>query len=181
MRRLRGLVGPLMFVAAIALVANGPWADAGAQDGMPTSAGHPLVGAWAAVFGDDVGGGLFLVTFADEGTVVVTDTDGDRGIGSWAVTGPGSATVTYVFLGANDAGRLDVSVVLRAAVEVDAAGGAFTAETSYTFVAPDGTVGDTGLLMARGVRIAVEGPTATGNPLAGFPTVSGQAAATPVP
>ena len=182
MRRLRRFVAIVAFVAVVVVLAKGPGPHSAAQDGTPAAAaGHPLVGSWAAVFGGDVAGGLFLAAFSGDGTVVVTDFDGDHGVGSWAATGPRSATVTYVFLGANDAGLLDGSVAIRAAVEVDPAGGAFMGETSYTFVAPDGAVGDTGLLVTRGVRLPVEGLAATGNPLAGFPTLGDGGAGTPMP
>ena len=137
-------------------------------------AGHPLVGTWAVVEDGDPAAAPGLVAFAAEGVVVVVSPDGRTALGTWAATGPRTAVATWVYLGEIEVG-IPGSGVVRVAVEVAAAGDALAAAYGLTAVTAGGAAAEASEGTVRGRRLPVEGPGATGRPLAGFP------AATPAP
>ncbi len=139
-----------------------------AQDAEPADlAGHPLVGAWVVDTNVDAD--------ADAPEIGIFTADGTAfGLGAsrwvsgaWeaADDATGAATLVGVF-DANGGGY----VVLRGPHQVDADGNAWTCPCTFTVVAPDGTVLDSGMATARGVRIPVETVDAAGMPLPGFPS-----------
>ena len=160
-----------------------------AQEGTPAAtAGHPLVGAWVIdTSAEDPAGPQEatvppdVTVFTDEGTVIDGTPFGETGVGAWEATSPRAAALTFVVpIQEEDfAGH----VIIRATLEVDAAGETFSGPYSYTIVAADGTVVDAGRDMARGTRITVEPVEAEGTPLAAIPTWMPEAAGagTPTP
>ena len=61
-------------------------------------------------------------------------------------------------------------VVVRGPHQVDATGNDWTCPCTFTVVAPDGTVLDSGTATAHATRLPIESVDAKGMPLAGFPT-----------
>lgn len=187
MRRLAVLLAESTIVLLGFTVAGFP--PATAQDGTPVAtAGHPLVGAWIVDTNAEDPAGPQEATvppdvavFTDEGTIIDGTPFGDTGVGTWEATSPRAAALTFVipFQEEDFAG----SVIIRATLELDAAGETFSGPYSYTVVAADGTVVDAGRDMARGTRITVEPVEAEGTPLAAMPTWMPEATAmgTPTP
>ena len=146
-----------------------------AQEATPAAmrtAEHPVVGAWRW---NNAPEDLLPYTYAivhDGGTY--HEVAGDAtGIGVWQATGERTAEIGYLFQdldptsGAFEPG----TVILRAAVEVNAAGDAATVTYSVEARAPDGTVafavdGLEGTL----TRITLESLAFPGTPVAATPT-----------
>lgn len=167
MHRLGFAIATVAVVGGLAAVAGGD-PGASAQDaGSADLAGHPLVGTWIVDTNVD--------SDADAPEIGIFTADGSvfglgaaRWVsGSWeaADDATGAATMVGVF-DANGGGY----VVLRGPHQVDAAGNAWTCPCTFTVVAPDGTVLDSGMATAHAVRLPVEPVDAAGMPLAGFPT-----------
>jgi hypothetical protein len=151
-------------------------------------AGHPLVGAWVIDVSAEAPGqpqeatvAPNVTVFTDEGIVLNAAPGAGTDVGAWEATGPRTAALTFVGLIQEEG--FAGSVVIRATVEVDAAGETFSGPYSYTVVAADGTVADAGRDTSRGVRIPVEPVEAEGTPPAAVPTWTPEtpAAATPAP
>jgi hypothetical protein len=164
MRRFSFLAVLALALVALAVVGRSP--GTAAQDGTPAAglAGHPLVGTWI-VSGPDVTPAI--ATFGADGIVVDVEID-TTFAGTWEVTGPQTAATT--FGGFYVDSGFGASVIIRATIEVDATGDAFTADYSYTAVGADGTVLDSGTGTVTGTRMGVEPVEAAGTPLAGMPT-----------
>lgn len=132
-------------------------------------ADHPLVGAWMVDTNVD--------TDTDSPEIGIFHSDGSvfglgasRWVsGAWeaADNTTGLATMAGVFE-ANGGGY----VVLRGPHAVDETGDGWTCACTFTVVAPDGTVLDSGQATAHGTRLPVEPVDAMGMSLAGFPTWS---------
>jgi hypothetical protein len=181
----------LLVVSAIVFLgfAVEDFAPTTAQEATPVAtADHPIVGAWIIdTSAEDPAGPQEatvppdVTVFTDEGTVIDSTPYGETGVGAWEATGPRAAALTFVIpIQEEDfAGH----VIIRATLELDAAGETFSGPYSYTIVASDGTVVDAGRDMARGTRITVEPVEAEGTPLAAIPTwmPEATAAGTPTP
>ena len=186
MRRVSVLVS-LLAVALVAWVALGRGGATVAQDGTPSvggaqgrgssaaqdgtpaaGAGHPLVGTWFVdAFPDDPTNPPDLSVYTADGGVI--DISGGQAAGgAWEATGPRTAAVTFVFV--DDTEDFAGTFTIRATVEVDAAGETFAGPYSFTVVAADGTVLDSGEGTARATRLAVEPVEAAGTPVAAVPT-----------
>jgi hypothetical protein len=160
-------------------------AHVAAQDATPAAmAGHPLIGTWIVDRNpaDPSEMPTTNVFTADGG--LIDPSVGAAGV--WAATGPDTADFTLIAIFAEGRPAIGVEVgggsyfLVRGSVVVDAGGDTATTTVSQTHVAPDGTVLDQ---VAEGtstyLRLHVEPQGAVGNPLAGFPAWTPQAAATP--
>jgi hypothetical protein len=152
-------------------------APAGAQSGtpVPTTAGHPLVGAWVLdVDVADPNNPPALAIFSSDGTYQQADADGSDGYGVWVPTGPESADVTIVF-NEQQNGAFAGTAKVRASVALDGSQTSFTAPYTIEIIEPDGTSsGELGPATARGVRIESE---PMGTPVGTIPAM--EPAATP--
>ena len=151
----------------IALAA--PGTGTSAQDAtQPATAGHPLVGAWLVDSdADDEASPPSVTTLSADGTAVDAGSEG-ASAGTWEATGPRTATLALV--GVFEEEGFAGSYFIRAEVDLDAAGDAFASPYTFTVVAADGTVLETGEVTARATRLRVPAAEAVGTPLAGFPT-----------
>ncbi|HEU5432235.1 MAG TPA: hypothetical protein VFU81_11265 [Thermomicrobiales bacterium] len=153
-------------------------APAQAQSGtpVPTTAGHPLVGAW--ILDTDVADPKnppSLAIFSSDGIYQQTDADGSDGYGVWVPTGAETANVTILF-NTQQNGAFAGTTKVRASVTLDGSQTSFTAPYTLEFTAPDGTSsGELGPATARGVRIEAE---TMGTPVGPIPA-TGPAEATP--
>ena len=154
-----------------------------AQEATPDGlADHPLVGTWIVDTNvDTANDGPEIGIFHADGTVF--GLGASRWVsGAWeaADDATGQVTMAGVF-DANGGGY----VVLRGAHEVDDTGDAWTCVCTFTVVAADGTVLDSGQATAHATRLPIEPVEAAGMPLAGFPTWSpaleADMASTPTP
>jgi hypothetical protein len=161
----------------IAIVVVGSLAASGrgdlgtsAQEATPGNlAGHPLVGTWIVDSNVD--------TDTDAPEIGIFNADGSvfglgasRWVsGAWEAADDttGAATMAGVFE-ANGGGY----VVLRGPHAVDETGNGWTCACTFTVVAADGSVLDSGIATAHGTRLPVEPVEAMGMPLAGFPNWS---------
>jgi hypothetical protein len=159
--------------AAAALGLAGGLSRTAAQEATPSAmASHPFVGTW--IIGDPSGGEPTTnVITADGG--LIDPTVGAAGV--WTPTGERTADFTLIAIVTEGGGSY---YLVRGSITVDAGGDTVTATANATHVAPDGTVLDqqapfTGTYL----RLKVEPQSAVGQPLAGFPAWTPQAAATP--
>ena len=167
MRRLSVLL--LLAPVLVGAVAFGRGAGTSAQDATPpATVGHPLVGAWL-VDSDaaDEASSPSVTTLSADGTAVDASSEG-ASAGTWEATGPRTATLALV--GVFEEEGFAGSYFIRAEVELDEAGDAFESPYTYTVVAADGTVLDTGRATGRAARLRIPAAGAAGTPLAGFPT-----------
>ncbi|HEU0115056.1 MAG TPA: hypothetical protein VFQ80_10290 [Thermomicrobiales bacterium] len=151
---------------------------AGAQSGtpVPTTAGHPLVGAWMLdVDVADPTNPPSLAIFSSDGIYQQTNADGTDGFGVWVPTGDETANVTILFNNQEN-GAFSGTTKVRASVTLDGSQTSFTAPYTLEFIAPDGSSsGELGPATARGVRIEAE---TMGTPVGTIPAME-PAAATP--
>ena len=122
-----------------------------------------LVGTWLLdTDADDPDNAPEIARFSADGGYVQVDAEGLPGLGVWEATGDGTGTLTIVSPGATEEGEFEGTFMIRAAIEVDASGDAFTAQYTLEVVAPDGTSdGEYGPGTATGTRIV---PEAMGTP-----------------
>src|SRR4051794_19508119 len=160
----------VLSVVALSGLALAGLSDAGVSAQAAATGGraaHPLVGTWMVDTNVDVDTDLPEVgIFTSDGSVF--GLGATRWVsGSWEAADDhtGDATMAGVF-DANGGGY----VVVRGPHQVDDIGDAWTCPCTFTVVAPDGTVLDSGSATARGTRLPVESVEAAGQPLAGFPT-----------
>lgn len=165
---------PLVLVALVAAVllgvaTLGHSTGTGAQEATPgATAGHPLVGTWLLDSEvDNAADAPSVTAFAADGTAVDAGVDG-ASVGTWEATGPRTATLTLV--GVFEEEGFGGSFFVRADIEVDEAGETFATPYTFTVVAADGTVLETGEETGRGTRLRVPAAGAVRTPLAGFPT-----------
>jgi hypothetical protein len=160
--------------AGAAAVGLGTTSRVAAQDAQSEMAGHPFVGTWVVYDpADSAGMPTTNIITADGG--LIDPTIGAAGV--WTATGGRTADFTLIALLGEDGGSY---FLVRGSITVDAGGDTASNTASATHVAPDGTVLDE---MAEStstyLRLRVEPQDAVGQPLAGFPAWTPQAAATP--
>ena len=149
----------VMVVVLLGIVVARPDAGTVAQTGTPEAmAQHPLIGAWLGdTDANDPANAPSLFIFHDDGTYLQTDPDGSNGVGTWEASGPTTALLTAIFHGQDEMGEFGGSVMLRAAIEVDASGNSLTADYTIDFMQADGmTSGEMGPGSATAERIMVE-------------------------
>ncbi len=146
-----------------------PRSGTGAQEATPGAlVGHPLVGAWVVdTEAENPANAPSVTTIGADGIAIDVTADG-ASAGVWEATGPRTATLTLA--GVFEEEGFGGNFFIRAEIEVDAAGEAFESPYTFTVVAADGTVLETGQDTARGTRLRVPAAEAVGTPLAGFPT-----------
>jgi hypothetical protein len=171
-----------MWLPSLALLALmlGVTVAAAHDDATPaTMATHPFVGTWLLdTNADDPANAPDVVVITADGAYISVDAQGFPTLGVWEATGERTATVTLSSTGLEDDGSFAGTFVIRASVEVDAAGDAFTADYSGEFVAPDGTgTGEYGPGTATATRLH---PEAMGTPV-GPVDVLFEEEATPAP
>ena len=137
----------------------------------PTTAEHPIVGAWEwdndpANPGTDIS----YAIFHDDGTYVEVNSDGSINIGAWEPTGERTADLTARTQILDPETDEMVRGTLLLAAEVDETGNSITAP--FTFQARDaaGTVVFEGQFLAIGTRIDVVPMVPLGTPMAGTST-----------
>jgi hypothetical protein len=132
--------------------------SATAQEATPTSmSGHPLIGAWLLDTNvEDPANGPEVTIFTADGAYISVDAEGFPNHGVWEATGERTAGLTIISPGMEEDAFAGMFVV-RASVEVDETGDAFTAQYTGEFVTPDGTeTGEYGPGTATARRITVE-------------------------
>jgi hypothetical protein len=141
-----------------------------AQDHVPpppVMPGHLLVGTWIVdtdITTETDSPGLRVWT--NEGIVL-----GPQGeAGSWAVADVHTGVVTFTSIFPDGSG----STVIHGPHVVDETGDTWTSDYSWTVVAPDGTVRDSGVSTARGTRLVVEPMGMAGDPLSAMHTWTAQ-------
>jgi hypothetical protein len=167
----------LAVVAALVFVGGavgGPGPGTAAQDAVPNGlAGHPVVGAWAwDTDADDPANALSYGAFHADGTYVEVHPLVGVGVGVWRPTGERTADLTIVFqdVDPTPAGFAPGTLIIRVAVEADAAGGTLTAPFTSEGRAPDGTVLFANAFTATATRLEVEPMAPVGTPAAAIPT-----------
>lgn len=140
-----------------------------AKEGTPAaSAVHPFVGTWVV--------DTIVASQTDSPEIAIVTPDGRlAGLGanrvaggSWEAIDAQTAMLTLVTV--SDKGGVGGYVVVRGPHVVDATGERWTCQCTFTVVAADGTVLDSGLAPASGRRLPVQGPEAMGTALAEVPT-----------
>jgi hypothetical protein len=157
-----------------------------AQAATPTTMnGHPLVGTWLLdTDADDPANAPEVTVFTADGAYISVDAEGFPSLGVWEARGERSATLTIVSPGLEEEeedGAFAGTFMVRATIDVDESGDAFTAQYTCEFVAPDGTgTGEYGPGTAMATRVAVE---AMGTPVGPLEALfeAEEAAATPAP
>ncbi len=160
----------LVVVAFAGLIGAGRMSRGTAAQDAATpavAAVHPSVGTWIADSEAGPADAPAIVVVTANGGVISTGTDGAIA-GTWEATGP--RTSTFLLVGVYEDEGSGGYFFIRGESEVDASGE--TEMTSYTWtdVAADGTVLDTGQDVSRGTRLSVPPAEAVGMPLAGVPT-----------
>jgi hypothetical protein len=180
MRRFSALI-VIMFLVVLGIAGFDARSGATAQEATPTAmGGHPLVGTWLLDTNvKDPANGPEVTIFTADGAYISVDAEGFPNHGVWEATGERTAALTIVSPGMEEEGVFAGTFVVRASVEVDETGDAFTAQYTGEFVTPDGTeTGEYGPGTATGTRIEVE---PMGTPAGPLETLfeGGEAAATP--
>ena len=160
MRRVSMLVVVVAIVLAGLYAVGRPARGTVAQDGTPAAMGaHPVVGTWLLdTDADDPANAPEVVIFTGDGGYISVDAEGGTGLGVWEATGEGTAVLTLVSPFGDEEGFFG-TFTIRATVEVDAAGEAFTAEYTGEFTDPAGTgTGEYGPSLATATRIVAEAP-----------------------
>jgi len=137
------------------------------DDSAPSLADHPIVGTWvvdtiSASDTDSPEIGMFL---ADDRAV-------GQGVnraagGRWEVIDAQTVMMTLVTV--SDSGGEGSYVLVRGPHTVDASGDAWTCACTFTLVAADGTVLDSGDAPANARRLPLQGPEAVGTALEEVP------------
>jgi hypothetical protein len=152
-----------------------------AHEATPTAmGGHPLVGTWLLdTNADDPANGPEVTVFTADGAYISVDAEGFPNHGVWEATGDRTAGLTIVSPGMEE-GAFAGTFVVRASIEVDETGDAFTAQYTGEFVTPDRTrTGEYGPGTATASRIEVEEMGTPAGPLEVLFEGEAQAAATP--
>jgi hypothetical protein len=141
--------------------------------------GHPLVGTWLLdTNADDPANAPEVAVFTANGAYISVDAEGFPSLGVWETAGEGTANLTIVSAEADEEGGFGGTFMVRAAIDVDDTGDAFTAQYTGEFVDPNGTAtGEYGPGTATATRIAVEAMGTPAGPLEVL--FEGEAAATP--
>ena len=145
------------------------------------AADHPFVGAWEFDFDLRFTGALPMeVLVHPDETWSASSAYFGEGAGAWRPSGARTADATLVFQDLNpDPNLVTLGVVTaQLAIEVNAAGDAFTARWESEERLPDGTLAARDSSTARGVRLAIE-PLPAATPGATTPTQPAQPASGP--
>ena len=155
-------------VVAIALSAFGVTQAVG-NASLQETAGHPLVGTWVIdPEVEDPANPPSFDAFMADGTLVNIGSDA-ASVGSWEVTGPRTATMTFAGLIADSGGS--AYFVIRGNLEVDETGENLTGSHSFTLIGADGTIiASAEGAGAHGTRVHSEPMESGGASLPGFPT-----------
>ena len=156
MRRPFGSLSVVVVVVLGLLVTLG--GSTTAQEATPAAmGGHPLVGTWLLdTNADDPANAPEVTIFTADGAYISVDAEGFPNLGVWEASGERSATLTLVSPGLEEDAFAGTFMV-RATIDVDDTGDAFTAQYTGEFVEPDGTAtGEYGTGTATATRIAVE-------------------------
>ena len=182
MRRVTRSIMVLAILLTGLLVIGRPAVYAGAEDGTPVAAGHPLVGTWVVTETSPPAGGPPTMTavatfFADGNALMTGFGDGQQLMqGVWSAAGERGATFTVVGLVVGGGGETDGSLRrIRVSVEVGGAGDAFAGNYTFETLNPDGSVGFTYMGPLAGTRVAAEPPDALATPAAGTPVARASA------
>lgn len=162
-----GVIIALAALGSAVVSGSGPVGTAAQDAAASELAGHPLVGTWMVDTDIDLPSDAPEIgIFTADGSVF--GLGASRWVsGAWEAADDQTGTVTMAgVFEANGGGY----VVVRGPHEVDEAGDSWTCACTFTVVAPDGTVLDSGQATAHAVRLPVESADAAGQPLAGFPT-----------
>jgi hypothetical protein len=170
MRRIGFLSRTVLLVsAALGLgVLIAPAGGLRAQDAPSLDATHPVVGTWyLSLPGNDPGPAPSFTTYFADGNVLVTALAGPRITiwhGSWAPTGPRSATFTIASATIAEDGSFAESLTITGTTEVDASGTAFTSTGTLTIgdIASGGK--STADVPGIGFRITADAAPALGSP-----------------
>jgi hypothetical protein len=143
---------------------------------------HPLVGTWLVDDdADDPTNAPEVSTFTAEGAYITADAAGFSNVGVWEATGERTAALTFL-VPRMEGDAFAGTLVVRAAIEVDETGDAFTAQYTIEFVTPDGTKsGEYGPGAATATRITAEARGTPVGPVGALFPEEGEAAATPTP
>ena len=155
----RFLVSLSVFVIVVVGLMITVGRGATAQEATPAAmGGHPLVGTWLLdTNADDPGNAPEVTIFTADGAYISVDAEGFPNHGVWEATGERTANLTIVSPGQEEDGAFAGTFMVRATVEVDETGNAFTAQYTGEFVAPDGVgTGEYGPGTATATRIEVE-------------------------
>jgi hypothetical protein len=168
MRRM--VIGLLVVVAFAGLFGAGRVSlGTAAQDAATPAAAaiHPSVGTWIV---DSQAGPMdppeVVVNSADGG--VVSTGAGGAIAGTWEATGP--RTTRFILVVVFEEEGAGGYVVIRGDSEVDASGETMTGSYTWTDVAADGTVGETGQDVTLATRLSVSPADVMEGPLAEVPT-----------
>lgn len=132
-------------------------------------ADHPLVGTWLLTDQSDPDAeeaSPSVALFSSDGGYQEVAADGSVIFGVWEADGESGAIMTGYSLSP------DISVIVRAAIEVDGSGDSFTAEYTIEPIDPSGeSLGEYGPGMVEGTRIE---PEEMGEPEGTFEDLFGQ-------
>lgn len=167
---------PAVAVAGALVFAAGP--DTVAR--QDPSDVHPIVGAWLAdTSAEDPENPPATLIFHDDGTYLQSDPGGANGVGVWEEIDERTVALTILFLEVNEDEQFEATSKVRAVVELDETGDAFSAEYTAEFIEPDGSsFGEVGPGTATGERIAIE---EMGDPVMSMEEAFGGEAGTPTP
>jgi hypothetical protein len=119
----------------------------------PSTAPHPLVGAWLLVDASDPESAPFPASFSSDGIYHDSDSDG-AGLGAWESTGPTSAALTMMIVAPEEEGG--GMVTIRATIEVGADGQTLTGDYTIEVSGEGAPPGEFGPGSVTGTRIVVE-------------------------
>jgi hypothetical protein len=178
----RPLVSLSVVVVMLGLLATFGFSTTARQATPVAMDEHPLVGTWLLDTNvDDPENAPEVTIFTADGAYISVDAEGFPNHGVWEASGERSAALTIVSPGLEDEGTFAGTFMVRAAIEVDETGDAFTARYTGEFVGPDGTgTGEYGPGTATATRITVEAMGTPAGPLEVL-FAEGEAAATPAP
>lgn len=175
MRWMGSLALSVVVLLGIVLSGSGHSAIAGET----VTADHPAIGSWLVE--SDPGDAEYsprLMALSADGTAIFVSGEQTTAVGAWDASGDATANVSFTLVTNGPA-----YIVIRAAVEIDADGQAFTGTFTLEAVfdpAGGGTGGEIGPGTLAGTRLV---PSEPGTPVASFdetfPSVDGTPAATP--
>ena len=156
---------PAAITVIVVVLAFGAARIAGAQD-TETDAVHPLVGTWLLDTDvDDPENPPEVDIFTADGGAIGVESGGSVTPGVWEATGDNTATVTFMSPDGDEETYFGLFVV-RASVEIDESGDAFSGTYTFDIVDPDGNAtGEYGPGGVSGTRISAEAP---GDPIGTF-------------
>lgn len=123
---------------------------------VPTTEGHPLVGAWLLTDTTEPDSPPFLGAFSSDGIYQHLEVDGVGGHGTWEATGSSSAALTFVQQFRDEEGNLGGSATIRATIEMNPDGLGLTAEYTVELSGEGAPAGEYGPDTVTGTRITVE-------------------------